>query len=181
MKYAFKSQPNQNVIEMELTSFQIVIHQQGKERVIPYSAITDVRLECKKGLFFTTIQSLDFGSIQLSNRSVGESGKWEDQSRQYHTFVRVLHHHLMKTHCPAEFCAGFKPSHLSVKFMVLILVAALFYFVEEYFNIFHIHPLLVVLIVSGIGTLIILSPFLKNPPKSYNPSDIPLNMLPPAS
>ena len=180
MTYTFKSGPHQDVIELELTNFQLMIHQHGKERVIPYSAITDVRLECKSGLFSMTLQSLDYGSVRITNRSFAEEGKWDDQSRQYHTFVRVLHLHLLKSHCPAEFCSGFKPTNLMTKLVLLVVLSILVYSVENYFHFLPINPLMTAGIVLLLGTLILLIPYLKNPPKHYKPSDIPLNMLPPA-
>lgn len=181
MKYSFKSAPDHPLTELELTNFQLLIREQGRERVIPYPDITDVNLECKGHSFYMTVQSLDFGSVRISNRSHSESGKWEDQSRQYHTFVRVLHMHLLKATCQAEFCSGFKPSHMLTKFSVLILFSALIYFLEDYARLLPISPLLAASVILILGTLFLLIPYAKNPPKHYKPSDIPLNMLPPAN
>ena len=181
MKYTFTNHPNRNPTEVELNSFQLIIREYGQERMIPYSAITDVRLQRKKDLYFMSIQSLDFGSIQISNRLYSSSGQWQDQSRQYQTFVRVLHLHLSKAQCVAEFCVGFKPNSIVIKFILLTVLSLLVYFVEDYLNVLSIHPLLAASITLGIGAFLLLAPYLQNFPKSYNPSDIPLNMLPPIS
>jgi hypothetical protein len=181
MQYTFTNGPHQGQIELELTNFQLHIRQQGKERIIPYSVITDVRLECKSGHFFMTLQSLDYGSVKISNRSFAEEGKWEDQSRQYHTFVRVLHLHLLKSHCPAEFCSGFKPSHLMTKLILLVILSVLVYSIENYLHLLPINPIITAGAALIVGTLILIVPYLKNPPKHYKPSDIPLDMLPPAA
>jgi hypothetical protein len=180
MKYIFKSDPHLDSTELELTNFQLVVRQQGKERVIPYSAITDVRLECKSGSFFMTLQSLDYGSVRITNRSFVADGKWDDQSRQYHTFVRVLHLHLLEVHCKAEFCSGFKPTHLATKLVLLVVLSVLVYLVEDYFHVLPLSPFLEAGAVLIVSTLFLMVPYLKNPPKHYEPSNIPLNMLPPA-
>ena len=181
MKYTFNNHPGRNPIEVELNSFQLIIREPGQERMIPYSAITDVRLERRKNHYFMNIQSLDFGSIQISNRLYSSSQKWQDQSRQYQTFVRVLHLHLSKVQCVAEFCAGFKPNSLLTKLSLLAIFSFLVYFIEDYFNVLSIHPFVTASITMGIGAFLLLAPDLRNIPKSYNPSDIPLNMLPPTS
>lgn len=162
-----------------MNSFQIFIREHSQERMIPYSAITDVRLERRKDYYFMRIQSLDFGSIQISNRLFSGSGQWQDQSRQYQTFVRVLHLHLSKAQCVAEFCAGFKPNSIVIKFILLTILSCLVYFIEDYLNVLSVHPLFAASTTLGIGSFLLLAPYLRNLPKSYNPSDIPLNMLPP--
>jgi hypothetical protein len=179
MKYNFNNYPDKNPTEVELNSFQLIIRERGHERIIPYSAITDVRLEHRKDHYLMSIQSLDFGSIQISNRLLSSSRQWQDQSRQYQTFVRVFHLHLSKAQCLAEFCAGFRPNSIVIKLILLTVFSFLVYFVEDYFNILSIHPLLTAFITLGIGAFLLLAPYLRNFPKSYNPSDIPLNMLPP--
>ncbi|MFZ2906465.1 MAG: hypothetical protein WAZ98_09705 [Cyclobacteriaceae bacterium] len=181
MKYSFKNGPDHPVTELELTNFQLLIREQGRERVIPYPDITDVNLECKGNSFYMTVQSLDFGSLRISNRSFNESGTWDNQSRQYHTFVRVLHMHLLKAHCQAEFCSGFKPSHMLTKFSLLFLLSALLYFFADYTRILPINPLVAGSVLLILGTAFLLLPYVKNPPKHYKPSDIPLNLLPPAN
>lgn len=181
MKYAFNDRPGQELVEIELNNFQLIIHQQGKDRVIPYSAITNVRLERRSDFFFMTLQSLDFGSIRINNRLYNQSRQWQDQSRQYHTFVRVLHLHLLNTSCGAEFCSGFKPNSVTLKSALLVILSVLVYLSEDYFDILSIHPFVAACATLGLGALLLGLAYLKNPPKSYKPSHIPLNMLPPAA
>jgi hypothetical protein len=180
MKYAFNIHPDRNSIEVELNSFQLIIHEHGQERTMPYSAITDVRLERRKDIFFMTIHSLDYGSVRISNRLYSSSKQWHDQSRQYQTLVRILHLHLLKTQCEAEFCAGFKPNSMPTKFILITILSSLVYFIEDYFDIItFVHPVMAGFITLVIGILLLMAPYLRDIPKSYSPSDIPLNMLPP--
>lgn len=181
MKYTCKNSPGQDTVEVELNNIQLLIRQRGKNRVIPYSSITDVGLQRNGAFYFITIQSLDFGSVRLSNRFYTEKDQTIDQSRQYHTFVRVFHLHLLKAQSNADFSSGFKPTRMTTKFITLILLSAFVYFTGEYLLDLPLNNLVASLTTLGLGVFLILAPYLTNPPKSYVPNDIPLNMLPPAS
>ena len=180
MEYTYRTRPHENLVQVEINPYQLIIREKGKDRSIPYPNITDVRLERKGNFYCTHIHSLDFGSLRITNRLYTESNQFQDQSRQYFTFVRVLHYHL-STKCSAEFYSGWKPQQVLLKFILLFTVSAILYSVEDYFDVLAIGPLVTPSLLLGLGALLLITPYLGNWPKAYHPSDIPLNMLPPAS
>ncbi len=65
-----------------------------KEGKIPYVNIVAVLLKKRGKKFLMEIESDYQGSIIISNRFYLANGEYEDRSRQYTTFVRLLHHYL---------------------------------------------------------------------------------------
>ena len=179
MDYTFHNSIGKQ-IQVELNEYELVIRENEKEQLIPYSAITDVRLERKKNSYIADIQSMDFGSVQIYHHNEGTQ---EDQvqSRLYNTFIRILHFHLIKNRCHVEFYSGFKPSRIVEKFIFIVLLSAFAYLTEDYFSIIPLQPHIFGLLILGCGSLLLTGPYLINRPKTYNPSDIPLNMLPPVT
>lgn len=181
MEYTFKNSPDEPLTQVELSATQLTIREADKDRIIPFSTITHVWLHRKKDFFFMEIHSIHFGFVRIGNRWFNETGEWEDQSRLYYSFVRILHFHLIKNQCQADFCAGIKPSSVPEKYISLILLSVLVYLVSEYTNSLPYPPLIVAGLAFIIGAIVITTPYLLNKPKTYRPSDIPLNMLPPAN
>jgi hypothetical protein len=181
MEYTFKNSPDEPLTQVELSATQLIIREADKERIIPFSTITDLRLHRKKDFFFMEIHSLHFGSIRIGNRWYNATGEWDDQSGKYQGFVRILHFHLIKNQCQANFCAGLVPSSILEKYISLILLSILVYTVSDYTNNLPYPPLIVAGLVFVIGAILLVTPYLLNKTKTYPPSDIPLNMLPPAN
>jgi hypothetical protein len=179
MEYTFKNTDG-IAIRIELKEFQLVVRDEFKEKIIPYSAITDVSLDRNRNSFFLEIRSIDFGSVQINYRLSANTNDM-GQAKQYIMFVRTLHFHLIKSQCPAEFYAGFKPSNLVEKISVVSVLSGLAYFLEDYFDFSPLSPMMLVILVLGLGAILIFSSYLKKSPKSYKPTDIPLTMLPPAT
>jgi len=181
MEYTFKNNANEPLTQVEISATQITIREADKERIIPFSTITNIRLHRKKDFYFMEIQSQHFGSIRIGNRWYKETGEWDDQSHQYHSFVRILHFHLVKNQCQADFCAGLKPAGIPEKYISLLLLSILVYIISEYTNKLPYPPLIVAGFVLALGGTLLAAPYLLYKPKTYPPSDIPLNMLPPAN
>jgi hypothetical protein len=180
MEYAFRNDFDGTITQVELNEFQLIIREGGLERNIPYATITSVRLEKKKSLFSLEVRSFQFGSISIRNQhSNTVDGK--DQSRQYNTFVRILHYHLIKTQPSVEFKLDARPSNFLVKIFYVFCFSAVTYFFEDHFNLIPLDPLISSVLFMGLGLLAIFSPYIINPPKAYSPTDIPLTMLPPVT
>ncbi len=181
MEYTFKNSPDEPLTQIELSATQLTIREANKERIIPFSTITNLRLHRKKDFFFFEIHSLHFGFVRIGNRWYKETGEWDDQSRLYHSFVRILHFQLIKNQCQVNFCAGLVPSSIPEKYICLILFSILVYAISGYTNALPYPPFIIAGFVLTIGAVLLATPYLLNKPKTYPPSDIPLNMLPPAN
>jgi hypothetical protein len=177
MEYTFQNEIGKP-IHVEIHEFHLVVRIDETERSIPYSAITDVRLGRRRNIFALEVLSIDFGSLRISHEHLGTTdGKI--QSRQYSSFVRILHYHLIKNKSAPEFYSGPKTGNITLKFIFILIFAALAYLIEGYFSFVPLDPLFFSLLILGIGSLALASPYLVNWPKNYHPSNIPLNMLPP--
>lgn len=177
MEYTFQNDVGKQ-IHVEMHEFHLVVRSDESERSIPYSAITDVRLGRRKSTFALEVQSMDFGSLRISHEHKNTSdGKVE--SRQYNSFVRILHHHLNKNQPIPEFYSGPKTGNLTIKFIFVLIFAVLAYLIEEYFSFVPFDAFFFSLLILGIGCLVLSAPYIANWPKTYHPSNIPLNMLPP--
>lgn len=178
MEYAFRNDSDGTITQVELNEFQLTIREGGCERNIPYTTITNIRLEKKSNLFSLEVRSFQFGNICISNlHSNTIDGK--DQSRQYNTFVRILHYHLIKTKPSVDFRLDARPPNLLEKIFYTASLSALVYFFEDHFNVIPLDPLISSILLLGLGLLVIFSPYVINPSKTYSPTDIPLTMLPP--
>jgi hypothetical protein len=180
MEYTFKNGPGENEVRVEATLLDLVIEENGNERIIPYAAITAVKLHRASDRYYTEIEALHFGTFRISNRLYTAVDTWKDQSRQYHAFVRMLHHQLLKNQSPAVFCFSSRHTGFLVKVVLLLLLGITVYLVEEYYRFFPLNPILIAVLVSGISMLITLMPYVTNRLKPYSPNNIPLDMLPPA-
>src|SRR5438105_5484931 len=67
-----------------------------KKGKIPYANIVFVQLEKSARKFSIKIESDYQGAIKVTNRFCLSNLEYEDRSRQYNTFVRLLHLHLNK-------------------------------------------------------------------------------------
>lgn len=177
MEYEFTSENNAHM-RVVLSDFQLTVIEQGKERIMPYSSITDVRLERKGDCFFTEIRALDFGSVRITCHPFGSSN---DNARQYNTFIRVLHCHLLNNKCEAEYWSGVKPSGMIGRILIIGMVSALVYVVEDYFKLLPAHSGIVLLLLPFFALLGVVIWLIVNRAKTYQPDEIPLNMLPAVS
>lgn len=179
MEYSFQGGPNEKPVKAILNEFEMVVETSSGSKSIPYASITEVRLAKKKDLYYSHVIALDFGTLIIPNKSVDESGGWKDQSRIYHTFIRVLHLHL-SSKSKASFYTGFNFSEQAIKIMVLFMGTALLFLSEEYFDWVPLSAFILSLVFFACGFILIMAPKLSQWPKSYEPTEIPLDLLPPA-
>lgn len=179
MEYFFQSGRHEKPVKAILNEFDMVVETSTGTKSIPYASITEVRLGKKKDLYYSQVIALDFGTLLIPNKSVDTSGAWKDQSRIYHTFIRVLHLHL-SSKSKASFYTGFNFNEQAIKIMALLMATALLFLSEEYFDWVPLSALILSLLFFALGFILILAPKLSQWPKSYEPTEIPFDLLPPA-
>jgi hypothetical protein len=178
VEYTFKNSPSEKVQTVILKPYHLVLQSAGKEEVIPYANITAVRLSKINGNSFKTTLSPDNrNSITISNKYYLLDGECEDRSRQYASFVRVLHYHLKEKGTPA-YTSGFSLNLLTAWLLVSAFAAFFISFISEYFGVSVINPFIQALVLTFLIAIIIVLIYRNRLPKPYSPADIPLQFLP---
>jgi hypothetical protein len=181
MRYIFKPKNQEKDVCIETTPSGLVLLKNEQEIEIPYAAINKVKLEKYRNDFFVEIEAGHFGVIQVNSCTYTSEKQRVDQSRQYHTFVRIFHYHLLKSQCPAAFVTQLRQSDLGIKFLILIALTLLVYFFEDYTDFAPFSSFTVTVSILLLGMIFLLIPYFTKRPQNYHPSDIPLEMLPPAA
>ena len=178
MEYTFKNSLSARACTVLLGEYQLTWQIAGREAVIPYSSITAIHLS-KKGhtRYGIRVDSQHQRPIWITNVYFLSRHQIEDRSRQFGTFVRILHLHL-STKSKAVFRIGFSPTRL-----VACGAAALFLPVAAFFGEQHVAPGLFDYFLGGSSVVLLtLAGWLllnRNwVPKNYPPTDIPLEFLP---
>ncbi len=173
-EYICKNSPREKPIAIRLFEFELEWQRGEKKIIIPYANIVSLNLNKVGSKYITRIDSDFQGTLVVTNRFYLSSGEFEDQSRQYNTFIRLLHLHLNKR-ATTTFLIG-----TPVKFLALILtVAAIFSTTLQWamMNVFgSVH--LTATIINAIIFLAIALRCAKSFPKAYSGNDIPLHFLP---
>lgn len=179
MEYSFKNSVSEKLITVSLNEFDLAVTRGTIAHKIPYAGITEVRLGKRRDLYFIDIISLDYGDLLITNRWYEGKGKWKDQDRAYQTFVRVLHHHLAGK-SQATFYYGRSLSKQAINLGIALLITALVYLTEEYFDLLPVQAWAAAGVALILLLLIQVAPKLIDWPRTYAPSEIPIQLLPPA-
>ena len=174
-EYICKNSVGQKPITVRLLDFQLEWQCGEASGSISYANIIFVQLTRMRSRFKIRIKSDYQGSIILTNRFYLTSSEFEDRSRQYNTFVRVLHFHLKNS--VATFSAGTARHELilvtsimvvatfSLQWLIIQLSAlATPYYWFIAFNI----------VLFAVAALLIFRKY----PKPYLPESIPMECLP---
>lgn len=177
MEYLFKNSVSHKPITLVLYEFDMNVQSMTEERSISYASIVSLRLS-KSNSFYKTIITADGEKpIQITNRFYRSDGSFEDRSRQYETFIRVLHFHL-KEKSDANFCTGCSWGKIifagiSTLFASLALSFALYLLNINFIDVVTQSFLLATLFIG-----FLLAAFWPNFPKAYRPERIPSQFLP---
>ncbi len=146
--------------------------------VIPYAGINEVELN-KTGdrLFKTRLHPEGGKPLVITNKYHTTEKTVEDRSRAYSTFIRVLHFHL-KDKSKAHFVSGNSPKALGMWVGVAAALGFVVSLVMSFFGMVLFNPLFDGILITVIFGLIALVLRLGRLPKSYLPTEIPLEFLP---
>jgi hypothetical protein len=178
VEYTFKNSLSEKAITIILGPTGMVLQSPEREEMIGYDQVTSVKLSRLAESSFRIRIGIDaHPPIVVTNRYFLPSGEFEDRSREYSTFVRLLHFHL-KTKSAPVYTSG-KSLRLVVIWGVVSAFAAFFVsFVSEYLGMSVVDPFIQASILTAFILAMI---FLINKgklPKEYSPEDIPLQFLP---
>lgn len=172
-EYICKNSIDDKPCSVKLYEHHLEWQRGDKTGTFNYTNITEVRLRRRQKKFQINIQSDYQGSIMLSNRFYVSNLKFEDRSRHYNTFVRVLHHHLKK-HSTATFFTGTSGNRLAFIAAMLIFGAWIFQASLIGHDVINLWLILLDVVFLIVVALYVVS----NWPRIYSAENIPLDFLP---
>lgn len=177
MEYTFKNSHAEKPITLVLSEYSITVRTDGREKIIPYGDIQSVCLKRSGRKFFTIIKATNQPEIYISNHYWLSGNETDDKSREYVTFIRVLHFHL-RTKSQAYYVCGnnLRPIFFAAGFSI-IAAFGISYTLEN-FQLNPFNSMVTSLILSTLGIFVIALLNTGRFPKVYIPENIPLQFLP---
>ncbi len=177
MEYVFKNSISQKPSTILLSEFSMSVQSGTEEKSISYASIFSVRLS-KSKVFFKTIITVDGEKpIEITNRFYRADGSFEDRSRQYETFVRVLHFHL-KEKSGAHFCTGCSWGKIFLGASGTVLAAFALSLALHFLHINFIDLVTQFFLLATLFLGFLFAVMWPNFPKAYQPAHIPSHFLP---
>lgn len=178
MEYTFKNTARDSAHTILLNDYNMTLKVSGTETVVPYANILSVRL-CKisQHVFKMIIRYSDNKLLVVSNYYVQDNGEAKDCSRMYSTFVRVLHYHL-KDKSKAMYKAGGSRQQLRRWCIALVTLSFIVCFVADYVGFNFFNPYFEATVLSAVLLLILGLVYVRQLPKDYSATNIPLTLLP---
>ncbi len=178
MDYTFKNSVSDKACTILLADYHLALQSAEKEEVIPYANITGIRLTKSNKLSYKIYLYPDNQKpILVTNLYCLSSREVENRSRQYVTFVRVLHLHLIEKSA-AVFTTGLSLNRLigwgvGASILALLISFTIHYFIPDLLN-----PFIMLVIFSSAMSVVAVAINRNRIPKYYQPTDIPLEFLP---
>jgi hypothetical protein len=177
VEYLFKNTVSQKPCTIILSEFSLSVQCATEERIISYASILSVRLSKSKVIFKTIIAIDGERPIEITNRFYRADGSFEDRSRQYETFIRVLHFHL-KEKSAAQFCTGCSWGNVFVGASGTIIAAFTLSFVLYFLHINFIDLITQSFLLATLFLGFLFTSAWPHLPKKYQPAHIPFQFLP---
>lgn len=178
MEYIFRNSPREEEVVVRLSDFSITIHCGKTDSVIPFASITSVRLRKGSNSLYKIILHHDTNKpLVITNQYFTKDGTFEDRSRMYSTFVRVLHYHL-KDKSTAVYASGCSKGMICKVALISLILSFSMSFAADFLGFRLLEPYFEALILTFITSAIIFFLFVGQLPKEYASTDIPLNLLP---
>lgn len=172
-EYICKNSIHDKPCSVKLYEHHLEWQRGSKSGTFDYTNIVAIRLQRNRKKFQINIQSDYQGDLTLSNRYYLSSLKFEDRSRQYNTFVRVLHHHLMKQ-STASFFTGTSWNRLMLVVCLIFIAGWIFQVTLTGPEGTSVWVILVDLALALLGAIYVFAKY----PRSYSAESIPLDFLP---
>jgi hypothetical protein len=178
VEYTFKNSSSEKVQTIILNQYNFNLQAAGKEIILPYANVHSVRLSKNNAkIFKITIYSESHRPIIITNKYYLPDGQWEDRSRQYTAFVRVLHYHL-KDKSSTVYTSGFSLNLLTAWLLISAFTSFFVSFISEYLGISLMNPFVQALLLTAMITIFIVAVNRGRLPRTYPPEDIPFQFLP---
>lgn len=181
MEYSFRNAAGESEKKIVLNLTGIELYFEGAKYAIPYNDINGVWLNKPSGIctcraYSCTLNIKNKKPLFISSKNYDAAGNIVEQSNQYNSFVRVLHHHL-QSKSAARYRFGVQPTQYVLRVLAIIGILAAFLFSSLYLNISQYIlavPVALSLFVAVCGVNFCIA----NYPKNYTPENIPLKLLP---
>ena len=173
MEYTYQNSSSDKPSSAFLNEHNLTLRSSGEDNTVPYSMITEVKLMKDSDKEYKTILRLNGGkSITIFNKYYTDK-KPVDRSREYSTFVRVLHFHL-KDKSKAVFTSG-NPVSKTWNWLTFSVIIS---FTADYFGVSLVNPFIQAAVLIVMMGIIILAMNMGRWPRHYLPTNIPLEFLP---
>lgn len=176
-EYTYKNSLSEKPVTIILSDYALTIQTGGKEKTIPYASIISIRLCKSKNKYESIITPDGHDPIVVTNHYYLSNREREDRSRQYATFVRVLHFHL-RDKSTAEYICGNNLSNLLIWACLSVVVAFLVSFTLDFFHASPINSNVLAIALSLIFIVFLVSANWGHFPNIYTPENIPMQFLP---
>ena len=179
MEYTFKNSAAEKACTVTVNDMELILHTAGASpESVPYSRIQCIRLFRRKlDSYYLYIYPRDKQPLVISNHYWLSATESEDRSRQYVTFVRVLHMYL-KNKNDTEFMTGFAASSLMLRATLLLLTSIGVSFILRAMLPGLINTWVLAAALLAFLTLLLFILERNRLPQHYKASDIPLDYLP---
>lgn len=179
MEYTFKNSFSERSATVKLDEYTISYQSDGKDLIIPYVNILSVRLKKQGSKYVTIIKSTDQPELHVSNQYILSNKQSEDISRQYITFVRVLHFHLREKSKACYVC-GKELRNILFSACASVIIAFGLSFIVDSLQVNPFNIIATALVFSFLSIFLIVSINWGHFPNPYQPENIPLQFLPAA-
>lgn len=177
MEYTFRNSFKEDTHTVLLTEEHLIIRTSKRELGIPYSDLVDVHIDRSTAVYRVVLATEDGDQLVVSNRFFHSEIDFEDKSREYSLFVRTLHYHL-RTNEHVAFTSGKMPAKIGRALSMSIIISFAISFLGNYFGIQLMDPFIEGICLAGLAVVAILAINLRQWPRHYSPTDIPLDFLP---
>ena len=178
MEYTFRNSTAELPTTL-LLSDEFLTVKSGKEQFsVPYLGVNQVNLDKVNAKLYRAIIHLEgHNPIVITNRYCVDSVTVEDRSRGYSTFIRVLHYHL-KDKSRASYASGSDSGKLWTQVVIAATISFVLSFVGELLGVRFLNPIIQGAILSLVMAGVIFAWRAGHWPRTYNPTEIPLQFLP---
>ncbi len=178
MEYTFKNSIKHSPCTILLAEYNMSVQSAKQERTISYASVTSVRLTKSNGKFFKTIINVDNEeSVEISNCFCLKDGTKEDRSRQYETFIRVLHFHL-KQKSSATYSSGNSWNKILLLSVGCLLISLLISVALDFLRVSFLDRSTQTLLMATLIAGFLISASWPFWPHQYIPDQIPPQFLP---
>ncbi len=178
MEYTFRNFSREDEVMVRLNDFSIAVRCGNVNSFIPFANIMSVRLRKDSNSLYKIIIHHGTGKLLvITNQYFTADGTFEDRSRMYATFVRVLHYHL-KDKSTAVYESGCSKVMILKVALISVIFSFVISFTTDFLGFRLLEPYFEALILTFIFFAITFFLFVGQLPKEYTSTDIPLNLLP---
>lgn len=178
MEYTFRSSPRDMPTTIVLSEYNFTVKCGKQERTIPYASIVQVNLlRDRDKTFRVSLRPDGEKPVIITNQYFQSAGTAEDRSRAYATFVRVLHFHL-KDKSKATFTSGSRTFRIGYQIAVIAVVSFVVSFLADFYGFRLVDPIVQGIVLSILLGIVFITSGFTAWPRTYHPSEIPMEFLP---